>query len=675
MKEKGASFDRDRDRPAGARGRAWTLWLVLVVTGAALHVPLLIKRERPLSRTELALVDQAERVLRRGGDKGFDYGRFFVQAEGAAGTSIEQRWTTIAAAVKETAQPYGGPRLETGVSNLMLVLFRDAHLARYRREEAGISGFLVDRNAGGNCEAQTKLVVAAMRASEMPLPEGFELGIEVFQDHAQAVLVRRRDRTIWNLLTGVQEGAPRGEVYRPTILLSAYLRGLGRVPPVADSALLLLRAPRPPHLAGVAGPAPSFYTSSTLRLPASRVRFAEGMPPESTEVPFPLLRKEADANSVAATEKEITFREAFVSGNDPRLLFPIDRVEGSFGLVGTTLVFRRREDADAYLVAKTPEARRAFLLDLAEKQLRQELAGAVLELPSLPKLGQLAFGDLDKLLARLQRLEWLLSLTEQAVDRTQRSPMVTAALELRLPELSRTTRSLRQFSEDADREPEAFFGRLGAFDPASRRRLIAFFVPRLQSAHVRALAAALAEPGRVALSTRQDAAPGNAPPPTVFTEMDVDLLPSTASAASTEPSPSARPVGGPGQKDAPPAAKPANDPFVVPPSDVVEPLPVPAFLDLVLSGLFSSGTGEEAMPVLRRWDRAASDTLVRLVGQRGTDCDDTLARLRHSVLRPFEEASQKPPAHLVDAEKKIADHCAKLSSAHPPARTALPKLG
>lgn len=673
MKGKGAFVDRPH--PPGAKGRAWTLWLGLVVVGAALHVPLLIERERPLSRGELQLVEQAERVLRRGGDKGFDYGRFFVQAEGAAGTSIEHRWQSIAAAVKETAQPYGGPRLETGVSNLMLVLFRDAHLARYRREEAGLSGFLFDRNAGGNCEAQTKLLVAAMRASEMALPEGTELGVEVFQDHAQAVLVRRRDRTVWNLLTGVQEGAPRGEVYRPAILLSAYLRGLGRVPPIADSALLLLRAPRPPHLAGVAGPAPSFYTSSTLRLPASRVRFAEGMPPESTEVPFPLLRKESDANNAAAMDKDITFREAFVSGNDPRLLFPIDRVDGSFGLVGTTLVFRRREDADAYQAAKTPEARRAYLLDLAEKQLRQELAGEALELPPMPKLARLPLADLDKLLARLQRVEWLLGLTEQAVDRTQRSPMVTAALELRLPALSRTTRSLRQFSEDAGSEPEAFFGRLGSFDPVSRRRLIGFFVPRLQSAHVRALASALAEPGRVALSARQDAPPPNAPAPIVFTEMDVDLLPSLAPSSSAQPSPDARPGSAARSSDPPPSPKAPVDPFAVPPSDVVEPLPVPAFLDLVLSGLFSSGTGEEAMPVLRRWDRATSDTLVHVLMQRGADCDDALARLRHSVIRPFEETKQRPPSHLVDAEKKIADHCAKLASLHPPTRAAPPKLG
>lgn len=645
-------------RPAARpRPRAWWFWLGAVLAGAALHGPLLVPTPKPLSRAELGLVAAAERAL-RSGDADFDYGAFFLKAEGVAGTSFDDRWRHITASLVETVQPFGGTRLETGVSNLMLVLFRDAHLARYRREEAGLAGFLVDQNPGGNCEAQTKLLVASLRAAKLELPPGTELGVEVFQDHAQAVLVRRRDRVVWNLLTGEQEAAPRSDVYRPAVLLAAYLRGLGRVPPVGDSSLLLLRAPRPPHLTGVAQPAPSFYTSSALQLPPSRVRFADGLPPETTEVAFPLLRKEADARGTAPIDKDVTFREAFVSGNDPRLLFPIDRVDGAFGLVGTTLVFRKREDADRYQAAKTNDARRAFLLELAEKQLRAELGGRAVELPPLAELVALPPATLDGLLARLQRIEWLLGLTEQAVDRTQRSPMVISALELRVPELSRTTRSLRQFSEDAGNEPEAFFSRFGSLDVVRRRRLIGFFVPRLQSAHVRALASALAEPGRVAVSSRAEALPRPSSAPVPIAEMEIELLsddasgpPAATSAAQVSPVPPVPPTK-------PPTA--VVDPLAVAPTDVLEPLPVGAFLDLVLSGLFSSGSGEEAMPVLHRWDRVASETLVRTVGQapRG-DCEDTLLRLRHAVKRPFEETTERWPTHLADAEKKIQELCAR----------------
>jgi len=187
----------------------------------------------------------------------------------------------------------------------------------------------------------------------------------------------------------------------------------------------------------------------------------------------------------------------------------------------------------------------------------------------------------------------------------------------------------------------------------------------------------LAEPGRVALSSRQDAVAAlGAAPATVFTEMEVDLLPTAAPVpeAGAMPSSAAASVGrAPANDPAKQPAKPAVDPFALPVENVVEPLPVPAFLDLVLSGLFSSGTGEEAMPVLRRWDRTASDTLVHVVGQRATDCDDTLARFRHSVMRPFDETAQRPPPHLVEAEKKIADHCAKLASQRAPSRAAAPR--
>ena len=246
----------------GRAARAAAFWALVLFVGFLLHGPLLVQRPRPLSRTELALVSAAERALREG-DEGFDYAAFFLKQEGAAGTPLEERWRSLAAAVDDASHPYGGPRLEAAISSILLVLFRDAHLARYRREQAGLSGFLVDQQAGGNCEAQTKLLVASLRASRVALPEGTELGVEVFQDHAQAVLVSRRDRRLWNLLSGEQETAPRGDVYRPAILLSAYLRGLGLEVPISDAKLLLLRGPRLASTGpGATAPAPSFFTTS-----------------------------------------------------------------------------------------------------------------------------------------------------------------------------------------------------------------------------------------------------------------------------------------------------------------------------------------------------------------------------------------------------------------------------
>jgi hypothetical protein len=666
-------------------------WLIVVAAGAALHVPLLLPQPKPLSTTERSLIAEAEAVLRGGPavDAKLDYAAFFLRAEGAAGPFEQARWETLTSRLVETARPFGGPQLDTGVANVLLVLFRDAGLSRYRREAAGLSAFLSsssapasgqgpgkpdERGLGGNCEAQTKLLVAAFRATDLAMPAGVELGVEVFQDHVQAVLVDRQKGTVWNLLTGEQGGPPKSDVYRPAILLAAYLRGLGRVPPVNENALLVLRAPRPPRQAGIAGPPPSFYTSSTLRLPAARVRFATELPPETTDVPFPLLHDASGRQTATEIDKDVTYREAFVTHLDERLLFPIDRAEGPFGVVGNSLVFRQRVDAEAYLALQSPAERRSFLFERAAQRLREELGDTPPELPSLRVLPAFGEARLAALLDKLQRIEWLLGLAEQGIDRSLRSSAVVSALELRVPGLTRVAQSIRAFSEEAGREPELFFGRLGALDPARRKRLIAFFVPRLQSAHVRSLAQALSEPGRVAIDARapltQEApAPRGATATVTELEMEIELLPDENAAPravlvlpgglASGSVPSPRPTASASASAArePPPIVPAA--LAVAASEVPDPLPIHAFLDVILSGLFSSGTGDEALPVLRRWDQRASEALLLRIDHRD-DCFDGLARLRHSVLRPLGETQTPVPRHLVELEKHLDRACPNL---------------
>lgn len=686
-----------RERPPLPTSLPLRFWIVAVVCGAALHVPLLLPQPKPISVTERGLIAQAEAALRGGPaiDAKLDYASFFLRAEGADGSFERAQWATLTGHLAETARPFGGPQLDTGVANLMLVLFRDAGLSHYRREAAGLSAFLSTPAAtdapsgtaqGGNCEAQTKLLVAAFRAAELSMPEGVELGVEVFQDHVQAVLVDRKKRTVWNLLTGEQGGAPKSDVYRPAILLAAYLRGLGRVPPVNESALLVLRAPKPPHQQGMAGPPPSFYTSSTLRLPAARVRFATDLPPETTDVPFPLLHDASGRQNQVEIDKDVTYREAFVTHLDERLLFPIDRADGPFGVVGNTLVFRERADAEAYLALKTPAERRSFLFERAAARLRRELGATPPELPSLRVLPSLDEGRMSALLDKLQRVEWLLGLAEQGIDRSLRSSAVVSALELRVPELTRVAQSIRAFSEEAGREPELFFGRLGALDAGRRRRLISFFVPRLQSAHVRSLAQALAEPGRVAIDVRAplgkptasaSSTPSPSPRGTVQElDMEIELLPGASlderprpdapSSVLIAPPPNGSAHAAPptSASAAPPSPSASALPIVpaalaVPASEVPDPLPIDAFLDVVLSGLFSSGTGDEALPVLRRWDHRASEVLLARVEHRD-ECFDTLARLRHSVIRPLDETQTAIPRHLAELARSLDRACPHL---------------
>ncbi|RYE86739.1 MAG: hypothetical protein EOO75_15345, partial [Myxococcales bacterium] len=246
--------DETGDR--SGRDRPWLRWALIVVAAVLVHGPVLRRPGRELSAAERGLVQVAREALRRG-DEGLDYGGFFLHAEQAAGGPVEARWRQLGPALAERSRGGG----EEGISALVLALFRQANLGHYRREEARLSGLLAPAAAGGNCEAQTKLIVSALRAARPRLPDHHELGVEVFQDHVQAVLVDRRRGTLWNLLTGERDARPRADVYRPAVLLAAYLRGLEQDPPVAESRLLLARGPRPPALRR----GWDFFTTSTLR--------------------------------------------------------------------------------------------------------------------------------------------------------------------------------------------------------------------------------------------------------------------------------------------------------------------------------------------------------------------------------------------------------------------------
>lgn len=77
----------------------------------------------------------------------------------------------------------------------------------------------------GNCEAETKLVLAAMMESKAPLPAGTVLGVQVFNGHIQPVLYNAAERSAQSLVSGdVFEQPPLGAVYSPALFFYQFLR-------------------------------------------------------------------------------------------------------------------------------------------------------------------------------------------------------------------------------------------------------------------------------------------------------------------------------------------------------------------------------------------------------------------------------------------------------------------
>lgn len=617
------------------RWQRWVRGLLLLTVALLFHLPFLQPVSRELSHKEHMLADVARQVLLHG-DQSLDYGKFFLEGEDAA-EDVEQRWKMVATSLHEQIRPLSGRFASDGIPRLLFLLFRDAHLGRYHREEARMSGYF-QQDAGGNCEAQTKLIVSSFRASSFSLPAGKELGIEVFQDHVQAVVVDRKQRTVWNLLTGEEDLKPRSDVYRPVVLLSAYLRGLGLNPPIPERDLLLLRGPKPKGLHQGWG----FFTTSTMRLPAAAARNTEGPVPERAELPLPVPRRQEPSSGGG---REATWREEFLREHDPIQLFAMDRVDGAVGLVGSTLVFQTREQSERYLALGSQLERRRFLLDLAEARIREEFSHNFPELPPIHRLASWQEGALSGRLHRIRRIEQLVSLAEMTVDRGRSSTMVAGELELRIPELRRLEEGVRAFTLDIAQSPASFLRHISAMDRTRRLLVLSFLVPRSQTAQIKTIAHEVSDPAQVALIQGEQGPSLPKEAPLVFTDIELIGTPTLAFSSATNERSTGAEVS---------TVSPSIDDRNVKP-ELAVPLAMGAYLDLVLSGFFS-GSIQDALPVLARWDEQVSGSLVRFA-LPDPRCMELLLQLQLTVLRPLSEAGKPIPTHLQAAARRLERGC------------------
>jgi hypothetical protein len=108
------------------------------------------------------------------------------------------------------------------------------------------------RNICGNCVSNTKLITSAILDGKVPLPEGYELGAQLFNNHVQAVLVDKAHGKVIDLLTGDTWDKAKAPVYKPEMLLQAYLKGKKTDPIVKQNDLMLLDSAV--HSAGSATP-------------------------------------------------------------------------------------------------------------------------------------------------------------------------------------------------------------------------------------------------------------------------------------------------------------------------------------------------------------------------------------------------------------------------------------
>lgn len=592
--------------------------------------------------------DEAEQILRTFRTKNVDYAGFFLRAEakelGRDAAPLLSKFGAVADAVRREDLLPGPKYLESNVLRALSRLFRDLHLDSYRLKESRMSGYFDEEDPGGNCEAQTKLVISVLAAVQPALPPGTVPGVEVFAEHLQPVLYDQRKNEVWSLLTG-DKTKVRAPIFAPPILVSAYLRGLGRRPPVEDRELLLAS---PPGALGGPGHT-AFQTNSKSRFPASQVSFSGGTTPDRATMPFPLPAEERKEGGRGEPPPTVT-RDSFVEKEDALYLFGMDQSRAPFGVARGALVFATRDAKARYDALTNDRERRAALLDLTEAAISRELGsgparGAAESLASADKRAEKRGALLANELAVVSRVERLIGQCEAVLrevfgDGTGFS-MVTSVLETRLPQLGALRGAVRSFEQTVGRDPAALLRELARYEPSQRDAFLTFLSPRFPPAHARALAAMLANPKRTSLVA------GGLPPrasgePVAW--MDIELLdlpePGAAPPPTLEPAPSA------------PEAQLPDVPATA------EPVPVGVFVDVVLSGLLTVTSAGDAGrgdvdALVARWDERVSAMFLAVMPSGRHDVCRRLAQIETQL------ADRPRAAHLERLRARLSVACGK----------------
>lgn len=632
------------------RLRRFLAWSFALSVATAVHAPFFKPSKTALSKRRPSTPkDEAEQLLRGFRSKNIDYAGFFLRAEakelGRDPAPLLQRFQLIADAIRREDLLPGPKHIDSNVLRALSRLFRDLHLDSYRLKESRLSGFFDDEDPGGNCEAQTKLVISILASVQPALPAGTVPGVEVFSEHLQPVLYDQRKNEVWSLLTG-EKTKVRAPVFAPPILLSAYLRGVGKKPPVDDRELLLAS---PPGALGGQGHT-AFQTNSKSRFPASSVSYAGGTPPDRATMPFPLPTEDKKDGGKNEPPRTVT-RDAFVEKEDALYLFGMDQSRAPFGVARGALVFATRDAKERYDALANDRERRAALLDFTEAAISRELGsgparGAAESLSSSQKRAEKRGALLSHELAVVSRVERLIGQCEAVLREvfgdSSGMSLVTSVLETRLPQLGALRGAVRSFEQTAGRDPSALLRELAMYEPSQRDAFLTFLSPRFPPAHARALAALLADPTKTSLVA-------GAPPPRPSNEpvawMDIELLdlPEPTAAAATIPAPAIPSPGEVAFPDAPATA---------------EAVPVAVFVDIVLSGLLTVTSAGDAGKgdvdaLVARWDERVSLMFQSVIPPGRHDVCRRLAQIETQL------ADRPRAPHLDRLKARLSASCGK----------------
>ncbi|MGE3263069.1 MAG: hypothetical protein AB7K68_14905 [Bacteriovoracia bacterium] len=168
-------------------------------------------------------------------------------------------------------------KIEKAVSYLHQNFFR-----HYCRDYGNLTNFFAKEKCG-NCQSNTKLVLAHLQDAGLYPPQDFQLGAQLYTDHIAPVLIEKKTKRVLDLVTNKEQAAPSAPVYDPALLFHGLLTNMG-VKPEATYADLLIADASDAAAGEPSGPMTGKIDSNT-DFTGGKGSFGNGQPiPESTEM-------------------------------------------------------------------------------------------------------------------------------------------------------------------------------------------------------------------------------------------------------------------------------------------------------------------------------------------------------------------------------------------------------
>jgi len=167
---------------------------------------------------------------------------------------------------------------ESKINHIRKYLF-GRYLSKYDCRQAKLDRLL--QGHGGNCEAQTKLMIHIIESLNLSFPRESILGVQQFQDHVQPVIYNTKTKEVWDLISGQRTTQIKAPIYAPPVLLHAYVVGQNISPVISIKELLIIDSKAEQECCST-----DYRSNSSLQFVGGRGRFSKDPVPEYAHLEF-----------------------------------------------------------------------------------------------------------------------------------------------------------------------------------------------------------------------------------------------------------------------------------------------------------------------------------------------------------------------------------------------------